>query len=103
LFKEGKLRGKGVMAILLLASNGGTVGRGALLLAVYSLGLGLPFLLAGLALEAVAAQLRRLNRYLNVVSVIGGGLLMAMGFLLAIGRFQWLNMLVSSLWQSPGG
>jgi len=92
-----------LMAILLLASNGGTVGRGALLLAVYSLGLGLPFLLAGLALEAVAAQLRRLNRYLNVVSVIGGGLLMAMGFLLAIGRFQWLNMLVSSLWQSPGG
>ncbi len=92
-----------LMAILLLASNAGTVGRGAFLLAVYSLGLGLPFLLAGLALQAVAAQLRRLNRYLNVVSVIGGGLLILMGLLFVSGRFQWLNALLGGLWQPPIG
>lgn len=92
-----------LMAILMLASNTGTVGRGALLLAVYSLGLGLPFLLAGLALGAVSSQLRRLNRYLNVVSVVGGGMLIAMGVLLVIDRFQWLNALLSGLWQPPVG
>ncbi len=92
-----------LMAILVLASNSGTVAQGALLLAVYSLGLGLPFLLAGLALGAVSKQLRRLNRYLNVVSIVGGGMLIAMGILLITGRFQWLNALLGGLWQPPIG
>ncbi len=92
-----------LMGILILASTTGTVARGALLLAVYSLGLGLPFLLAGLALGAVSAELRKLNRYLNAVSVVGGGMLIAMGVLLALGRFQWLNALLSGLWQPPMG
>jgi cytochrome c-type biogenesis protein len=92
-----------LMLIMMLAGHTGTAARGALLLAVYSLGLGLPFILAGLALEAVSARLRRLNRYLNVVSIAGGGLLIGMGALLAIGRFQWLNMLLGSLWQPPMG
>jgi len=92
-----------LMAILMLASNSGTVARGAGLLAVYSLGLGLPFLLAGLALQAVAAQLRRLNRYLHLVSIFGGGLLIIMGLLLASGRLFWLNALLMSLWRPPIG
>ncbi|HOG47666.1 MAG TPA: cytochrome c biogenesis protein CcdA [Anaerolineae bacterium] len=92
-----------LMAILVLASNTGTVAQGALLLAVYSLGLGLPFLLAGLALGAVSAYLRKLNRYLNLVSIIGGGLLIAMGLLLVTGRFAWLNGLLNRLWQPPVG
>jgi cytochrome c-type biogenesis protein len=92
-----------LMSILILAGNAGTAVRGAFLLAVYSLGLGLPFLLAGFALQAASAQLRRLNRYLNAVSMVGGGLLIAMGLLLVTGRFQWLNMLVGSLWQPPMG
>ncbi len=92
-----------LMAILFLAGNAGTVARGAGLLAVYSLGLGLPFLLVGLALQAAAAQLRRLNRYLHVVSTVGGALLVAMGALLITGRFQWLNALLGRLWQPPVG
>ncbi len=90
-----------LMTILMLASNAGTVGRGALLLAVYSVGLGLPFLLAGLALDAVARQLKQLNRYLGVVSIVGGGLVVIMGVLLVTGRWEWLNGLLLSLWQSP--
>ncbi len=92
-----------LMAILMLASNTATVGRGALLLAIYSLGLGLPFLIAGAALGAVSEQLRRLNRYLNVVSIAGGVLLMAMGLLLITDRLQWLNALLGGLWQPPVG
>ncbi len=92
-----------LMAILVLASNTGTVAQGASLLAVYSLGLGLPFLLTGLALGAVSAQLRKLNSYLYVISVAGGGLLIAMGLLLVSGRFAWLNALLGSLWQPSMG
>ena len=57
-------------AIYLMASNTQTVGQGALLLAGYSLGLGLPFLITGAALSTMTALLRRLNRYLNIVSII---------------------------------
>ncbi|MBM4432132.1 MAG: hypothetical protein FJ026_17555, partial [Chloroflexi bacterium] len=77
-------------AIYLLASNTQTVGQGALLLAVYSLGLGLPFLLTGAALSAMSGWLRRLNRYLNVVSIITGLFLVVIGILLLLDRFQWL-------------
>jgi cytochrome c-type biogenesis protein len=90
-----------LMAILLLAGDAGTAARGALLLGVYSLGLGLPFLLAALALQAVSARLRRLNRYLDAVSLVGGSLLIAMGLLLALDRFHWLSALLGSLWQPP--
>lgn len=92
-----------LMAILWLASSAGTVARGAMLLAAYSLGMGLPFLAAGVALGAVAGALRRLNRYLNAVSILGGGLLVAVGLLLLAGRFQWLNALLGGLWQPPMG
>lgn len=90
-----------LMSILILAGNAGTVARGAFLLSVYSLGLGLPFLLAGFALEALSARLRRLNRYLNAVSIAGGALLIVMGLLLVTGRFLWLSALLGSLWQPP--
>lgn len=91
-----------LMAILMLASNAGTVGRGAFLLAVYSLGMGIPFLLAGLALGAVTRQLKKLNRYLNIVSIVGGGMLILMGLLLVSGRWLWLNGLILSLWPAGG-
>lgn len=92
-----------LMSILILAGSAGTAGRGAFLLAVYTLGLGLPFLLAGLAVQAVAEHLRRLNRYLGLVSIVGGVLLIAMGILLVSGRLGWLNMMLASLWQPPMG
>lgn len=92
-----------LMAILLLAGSAGTVVRGAFLLAVYSLGLGIPFLIAGLALEAVSAYLRRLNRYLGAVEVVGGVLLVLMGVLLVTDRFLWLSSLLGALWQPPVG
>ncbi|MGQ9682588.1 MAG: cytochrome c biogenesis CcdA family protein [Anaerolineae bacterium] len=88
-------------AILMLAGSSGTVARGAFLLAVYSLGLGLPFLLAGVALQAVSASLRRFGRFMRVTSIVGGALLMLMGVLLLTGHLMWLNMLLGGLWEAP--
>jgi len=77
-------------AILILAADSQTAASGAGLLAVYALGLGLPFLgVAGLVDVAVPA-LRRMGRYLRIVSVAGGILLIAMGFLMVTGLFEQL-------------
>lgn len=78
-------------AIYLLASNTQTVGRGALLLGSYSLGLGLPFLITGAALGTMSAFLRRLNRHLNIVSKITGLFLIAIGALMLFDRFYLMS------------
>jgi cytochrome c-type biogenesis protein len=71
--------------ILVLASTLGTVGQGILLLTVYSLGLGIPFLLVGLAFAPVSKALRRANRYLGIIAAVSGALLALMGILILTG------------------
>src|SRR5688500_4777314 len=66
-------------SILVVAAMQGTTG--ALLLAVYSLGLGVPFLVAGYALESATKVIRRLNRHAHSVELIGGGSMVLMGLL----------------------
>jgi cytochrome c-type biogenesis protein len=77
-------------AIYLLASNTRTAAQGALLLAIYSLGLGIPFLVTGAAFSTMTGILRRLNRHLRVVSIITGLLLVAIGALLLLDQFTAL-------------
>jgi cytochrome c-type biogenesis protein len=66
-------------AILAVAASEQTVAKGAGLLAVYSLGLGIPFLLAALAVEPFAAFLARFRRQLAKVERVMGGLLVLTG------------------------
>jgi cytochrome c biogenesis protein CcdA len=68
--------------ILIVASQLQTVGQGILLLVAYSLGLGIPFLIVGLAFGPLSQQLRKMNRYLGVVSIVSGVLLVLMGILI---------------------
>ena len=69
-------------SILFLASDSTTVVQGALLLAIYSLGLGLPFLLTGAAFSRATEILRRLNRHANIVSLVSGLFLLYVAWLL---------------------
>jgi cytochrome c-type biogenesis protein len=66
-------------AILAVAASQETLASGALLLAVYSLGLGIPFLLAALAAEPFAALLGRFRRHIGKVEKAMGGLLVLTG------------------------
>jgi cytochrome c-type biogenesis protein len=66
-------------AILAVAASEQTVARGASLLAVYSLGLGIPFMLAAAAVEPFAAFLARFRRHLGHVERVMGGLLVLTG------------------------
>lgn len=77
-------------AIFFLAADTQTAGQGMLMLAAYSLGLGLPFLLVGGAFEKISPWLRRLNRHLNVVSIVSGIFLIAVGVAIYAG---WLTYL----------
>jgi cytochrome c-type biogenesis protein len=79
-------------SILALALTAETVGQGALLLAVYSLGLGLPFLIIGAAFGYLSPLLKRIYRYSRVIYIIGGLLLITVGVLILTGH---LNTLLS--------
>jgi cytochrome c-type biogenesis protein len=77
--------------ILVIASQLETVGQGILLLAAYTLGLGIPFLLVGLAFGPLSRWLRRMNRYLGVVSIVSGVLLVLMGILIFTDSLTFLS------------
>lgn len=66
-------------AISLLALSTQTAAKGAFLLFVYSLGLGLPFVLAGLAVGSLTGWIRRMGRYMQWISWISGALLILIG------------------------
>ncbi|HBY94240.1 MAG: cytochrome c biogenesis protein CcdA [Ardenticatenaceae bacterium] len=77
--------------ILGLAAFSGTAFQGAFLLAVYSLGLGVPFLLAALGLGSLTRSIRRLGPYLRYVEMTTGALLVIIGVLLFFDQFARLN------------
>jgi cytochrome c-type biogenesis protein len=77
--------------IYLLASNTATVAQGAVLLLAYSAGLGIPFLLTGLAFSRMTGWLRRVNRHLGIVSKITGVFLIFMGLLLFMDRMTFIS------------
>jgi cytochrome c-type biogenesis protein len=66
-------------AILAVAASEATVAKGAGMLAIYSLGLGIPFLIAALAVEPFAAFIARFRAHLGLVEKAMGGLLMLTG------------------------
>lgn len=73
-------------AILLYASQQETVGQGVLLLATYSAGLGIPFLLSALAVNQFFKASSRLRRSMRVIEILSGALLVAVGLLLVTDR-----------------
>ena len=79
-------------AILTAASVSGTAAHGALLLAFYSAGLGIPFLLTALAFSRATTAFAVVKRHYAVIMGIGGGILIAMGILILTGGFTDLNV-----------
>jgi cytochrome c-type biogenesis protein len=81
-------------AILAIAASKATVAKGAGLLALYSLGLGVPFIIAALAVEPFAAFLARFRAHLAHVERVMGGLLVLTGIAFLAGFFTQLNSLL---------
>lgn len=97
-------------SVLLLASADGELVSGVGYLLLYSVGLGLPFILTGLFLGRATRFQQFLRRNTARIQVVGGALLTAMGLLIATGRFQlftaWLlsagDQLLNNADQLPG-
>jgi cytochrome c-type biogenesis protein len=74
-------------AILSLAAQEGSMERGTLLLGVYALGLGLPFLLAAIFIERSMGFMARLKRHMKLIERLMGTLLLIVGLALLTGAF----------------
>jgi cytochrome c-type biogenesis protein len=88
--------GPTLAAILALAGRSGHALDGALLLAVYSLGLGVPFLLSGLLFTRGLASFASLRRHTPLLVRGSGVILMVLGLLLATGQMTAITSDLSS-------
>jgi cytochrome c-type biogenesis protein len=89
-------------SILVLASDTSTVLRGAILLAAYSVGLGLAFLLAAVAFTRAMGAFRWLRDHYYVIRVGGGAMLITLGLLLFFHRDWWLRVFLSRALDAVG-
>lgn len=78
-------------ATLALGASSDTVGEGMVMLFFYSLGLGVPFLLAAVLLAKAFSSLDRLKRYFTPISIVSGLMLAGFGFLLITNQLTTLN------------
>jgi cytochrome c-type biogenesis protein len=81
--------------ILTMAAARGTMGEGVGLLAVYSLGLAIPFLLATVLLERFLTGFSAVRRWLPWINRISGVLLLVVGVLMLTGSFTWLSSVMA--------
>lgn len=89
-------------SVLLLASTSGTVLEGTFLLVVFSIGLGLPFLIVAMFAGKALTVFGKWGRTLEVINKIAGGFLMFLGFLLMAGWFSHFhNQLLIYFYKFP--
>ena len=78
-------------AIITLAAAQGTIARGIGMLVAYSLGLGVPFVAAGLALSRLTRVFDWVKRHFRVINLVAGLLLIGFGVLLLTRNVTWLS------------
>jgi cytochrome c-type biogenesis protein len=89
-------------AVLVLASDTRTVLKGAALLAAYALGLGVAFLLAGVAFARAMGAFRWLRDRYTLIQVASGLTLVALGLLLFFHRDWWLHVALNRALEAVG-
>jgi cytochrome c-type biogenesis protein len=89
-------------AILSAAALSSSAAHGALLLAVYSAGLGIPFLLTALAFSRMTTTFAVIKRHYTAIMAVAGAILIAMGVLILTGDFFQLNIQAQKLTNDLG-
>ncbi|MEO5347080.1 MAG: cytochrome c biogenesis protein CcdA [Magnetococcus sp. YQC-9] len=80
--------------ILAVAGGQENIGQGVLLLAVYSAGLGVPFLITGIAINIFFGVFERVRVYLHTIEMVSGGLLVLVGLMIFFGDFNRISSLI---------
>ena len=75
-------------AILALAASEGSVARGTLLLGIYAIGLGVPFMLAAIFISRAMGVMNRIKRHMKTIERVMGGLLIVVGLALLFNQFS---------------
>jgi cytochrome c-type biogenesis protein len=83
--------------ILLMASQEGELLKASLLLLIYSIGLGLPFLISSFFLKPLLERMKQFQRYLPYLRIASGLLLVGIGLSIFFGRFQNLSQWIPAL------
>jgi len=83
--------------ILLYASTSQSFTTGILLLTVYSMGLGVPFLLSSLAFNYFLSTFERIKRYMRLITIVSGFFLIGIGILLLTDAFREINAYLNML------
>jgi cytochrome c-type biogenesis protein len=83
--------------ILTMAATNGSVGHGIGLLAVYSAGLAIPFLLSTVLIERFLSGFQRMRAWLPWINRISGALLLVLGLLMLTGQFTALSAMLAGL------
>jgi len=89
-------------AILVLAGSSDTVAQGALLLAVYSLGVAIPFVLAGALFTRTMGAFRWIRNHYVAIQVVSGAIMVTLGLLLFFGRFYVLRVYLNRFLERVG-
>lgn len=78
-------------SILVLAGTESSMARGALLLSVYSIGVGIPFIITALTINHFLAAFKRMTRYIQWINVVAGIFLIIVGILVATNYIQTIG------------
>ena len=91
--------GPTLSAVLVLASDAGDPARGAILATVYSLGIGIPFVLIAAGFNWATKSVAFVKQHIRTFNLVGGGMLIVIGILLMTGlwsRFvSWIQVVTS--------
>jgi len=78
-------------SILIYATSTDSIGKGIFLLAMYSLGMAVPFLFTAMAIGKISKQLNKIAKYLPAISMLSGALLIIMGVLIYTNKLAILS------------
>ena len=87
-------------SILFYAGSAETALRGALLLLIYSLGMGVPFVLTGLGFSRAVGALNWVKRHHGLINAVSGSLLVGVGLLFLTDRFYFFSIMAQRLYYS---
>ncbi len=82
-------------SILIYAANMDSMGKGVLLLIMYSIGLAVPLILTAMAIEGFSEQFKKFSKYLPIVSIVSGILMVIMGIMIFTNKLAILSQYTS--------